>query len=66
MRPSPRFATCANRAGLVADLSWTKLTGLRELIASLFDEGATAGVKSARIFYGAKGRRRAPSTSRVD
>jgi len=37
---------------LVADLSWTKLTGLRELIASLFDEGTAANVESARIFYG--------------
>jgi glucose-6-phosphate dehydrogenase assembly protein OpcA len=37
---------------LVADLSWTKLTGLRELIASLFDEGTAAKIKSARIFYG--------------
>lgn len=37
---------------LVADLSWTKLTGLRELIASLFDEGTAAGIQSARIFYG--------------
>jgi glucose-6-phosphate dehydrogenase assembly protein OpcA len=37
---------------LVADLSWTKLTGLRELIASLFDEGTAAGIRSARIFYG--------------
>jgi glucose-6-phosphate dehydrogenase assembly protein OpcA len=37
---------------LVADLSWTKLTGLRELIASLFDEGTAANIKSARIFYG--------------
>jgi glucose-6-phosphate dehydrogenase assembly protein OpcA len=36
---------------LAADLSWTKLTGLRELMASLFDEGATAGVKSVRVFY---------------
>ena len=37
---------------LVADLAWTKLTGLRELIASLFDEGTAANIKSARIFYG--------------
>jgi glucose-6-phosphate dehydrogenase assembly protein OpcA len=37
---------------LVADLSWTKLTGLRELIASLFDEGTAANIKSARIVYG--------------
>jgi glucose-6-phosphate dehydrogenase assembly protein OpcA len=37
---------------LVADLSWTKLTGLRELIASLFDEGTGKGIKSAAISYG--------------
>ena len=37
---------------LVADLSWTKLTGLRELIASLFDEGTAVNTQSARIFYG--------------
>ncbi len=37
---------------LVADLSWTKLTGLRELMASLFDEGTAAGIKSAKISYG--------------
>jgi glucose-6-phosphate dehydrogenase assembly protein OpcA len=37
---------------LVADLSWTKLTGLRELIASLFDEGTAKGVQSVQIFYG--------------
>jgi len=37
---------------LVADLSWTKLTGLRELIASLFDEGTAANTRSVRIFYG--------------
>ncbi len=37
---------------LVADLAWTKLTGLRELLASLFDEGTATGIKSARIFYG--------------
>jgi glucose-6-phosphate dehydrogenase assembly protein OpcA len=37
---------------LVADLSWTKLTGLRELIASLFDEGTASNVRSVRIFYG--------------
>jgi glucose-6-phosphate dehydrogenase assembly protein OpcA len=36
----------------VADLAWTKLTGLRELMASLFDEGTAVGVKSAKIFYG--------------
>ena len=35
---------------LVADLSWTKLTGLRELIASLFDEGTAANIKSAQDF----------------
>jgi glucose-6-phosphate dehydrogenase assembly protein OpcA len=37
---------------LVADLAWTKLTGLRELMASLFDEGTAAGIKSVEIFYG--------------
>jgi glucose-6-phosphate dehydrogenase assembly protein OpcA len=37
---------------LVADLSWTKLTGLRELMASLFDEGTAVGIRSAKIFYG--------------
>lgn len=37
---------------LVADLSWTKLTGLRELVASLFDEGVAKGVQSVRILYG--------------
>lgn len=37
---------------MVADLAWTKLTGLRELMASLFDEGAAKGIKSAQIFYG--------------
>jgi glucose-6-phosphate dehydrogenase assembly protein OpcA len=36
---------------LVADLAWTKLTGLRELMASLFDEGTAAGIRSAQIFY---------------
>jgi hypothetical protein len=37
---------------LVADLSWTKLTGLRELMAGLFDEGTAVGIKSAKVFYG--------------
>jgi glucose-6-phosphate dehydrogenase assembly protein OpcA len=37
---------------LVADLSWTKLTALRELMASLFDEGTAVGIKSAKVFYG--------------
>lgn len=36
---------------LVADLAWTKLTGLREVMASLFDEGTAAGIKSAQVFY---------------
>jgi glucose-6-phosphate dehydrogenase assembly protein OpcA len=36
----------------VADLAWTKLTGLRELMASLFDEGVVAGIKSVEVFYG--------------
>ncbi len=35
----------------VADLAWTKLTGLRELMASLFDEGTATNIKSAQIFY---------------
>ena len=37
---------------LVADLAWTKLTSLRELMASLFDEGTAVGIKSVQIFYG--------------
>src|SRR5580692_4318063 len=42
--PDPRRAISAIRdlrqqGWLVADLAWTKLTGLRELMASLFDEG---------------------------
>ncbi len=37
---------------MVADLAWTKLTGLRELMASLFDEGIAKGIKSAQVFYG--------------
>lgn len=37
---------------LVADLAWTKLTSLRELMASLFDEGIAAGIKSVQIIYG--------------
>jgi len=36
---------------LVADLAWTRLTGLRELMASLFDEGTVAGVKNVQISY---------------
>ena len=40
------------RGHLVADLSWTKLTSLRELMASLFDEGTAVGIKSAKVFYG--------------
>jgi glucose-6-phosphate dehydrogenase assembly protein OpcA len=55
--PDPHAAVAAVRdlrqqGRLVADLSWTKLTGLRELIASLFDEGTAANIKSARILYG--------------
>jgi glucose-6-phosphate dehydrogenase assembly protein OpcA len=46
---------------LVADLAWTKLTGLRELMASLFDEGTAAGIKSVQIFYGGD----APSPSSI-
>lgn len=37
---------------LVADLAWTKLTGLRELMASLFDEGTASGIKTVQVFYG--------------
>jgi glucose-6-phosphate dehydrogenase assembly protein OpcA len=37
---------------LVADLAWTKLTGLRELMASLFDEGTAAGINSVQVLYG--------------
>jgi glucose-6-phosphate dehydrogenase assembly protein OpcA len=37
---------------LVGDLSWTKLTGLRELIASLFDEGAAKGIRNVEVRYG--------------
>jgi glucose-6-phosphate dehydrogenase assembly protein OpcA len=37
---------------MVADLAWTKLTGLRELMASLFDEGIAKGIKSVQVFYG--------------
>lgn len=53
----PRAAIAAirelrNQGRLVADLAWTKLTSLRELMASLFDEGTAEGIKSAQIFYG--------------
>jgi glucose-6-phosphate dehydrogenase assembly protein OpcA len=37
---------------MVADLAWTKLTSLRELMASLFEEGTASGIKSVQIFYG--------------
>jgi glucose-6-phosphate dehydrogenase assembly protein OpcA len=47
-----RVRDLRNRGRLVADLAWTKLTGLRELMASLFDEGTAAGIKSVRILYG--------------
>ena len=55
--PDPKAAIAAIRelrkqGRLVADLAWTKLTGLRELMASLFDEGLATGIKSAQIFYG--------------
>jgi len=55
--PDPYAAVAAVRdlrqqGRLVADLSWTKLTGLRELIASLFDEGTASNISSVRIFYG--------------
>jgi glucose-6-phosphate dehydrogenase assembly protein OpcA len=55
--PDARAAIAAIRelrqqGRLVADLAWTKLTGLRELIASLFDEATAAGIRSVQIFYG--------------
>jgi glucose-6-phosphate dehydrogenase assembly protein OpcA len=37
---------------LVADLAWTKLTGLREVMASLADEGAAWNVKGVEVSYG--------------
>jgi glucose-6-phosphate dehydrogenase assembly protein OpcA len=40
---------------LIADLAWTKLTGLRELMASLFDEGTAVGIKSVQVLYGGDG-----------
>ncbi len=46
---------------LVADLAWTKLTGLRELMASLFDEGTARNIKSVQIFYAGD----APSPSSI-
>lgn len=66
MAPDPQAAIGVirdlHREGrLVADLAWTKLTGLRELMASLFDEGTAAGVKSAQVFYGGD----APSASSI-
>jgi glucose-6-phosphate dehydrogenase assembly protein OpcA len=53
----PRKAIAAIRelrkqGRLVADLAWTKLTGLRELIASLFDERKAPGIKSVQITFG--------------
>ncbi len=55
--PDPRAAIAQIRelrakGNLIADLAWTKLTSLRELIASLFDEGCGASLKSAQIAYG--------------
>jgi glucose-6-phosphate dehydrogenase assembly protein OpcA len=55
--PDPQAAIAAIRelrtqGRLVADLAWTKLTSLRELMASLFDEGIASGIKSVEIFYG--------------
>ena len=47
-----RIRDLRTRGRLVADLAWTKLTSLRELMASLFDEGTAAGIKSVQIFYG--------------
>src|SRR3984957_11531802 len=54
--PDPKAAIAAVRdlrkqGPLVADLSCTKFTPLRELLASLFDEGTATGIKSAKIFY---------------
>jgi glucose-6-phosphate dehydrogenase assembly protein OpcA len=53
----PRAAIAAIRdlrrqGRLIADLAWTKLTGLRELMASLADEGAAKGIKEAVVSYG--------------
>ena len=53
----PRAAIAAIRdlrkqGRLIADLAWTKLTGLRELMASLADEGAATGIKAAAVSYG--------------
>jgi len=55
--PDPKAAIAAirelrNQGRLAADLAWTKLTALRELIASLFDEGSASGVKAVKIVYG--------------
>ncbi len=55
--PDPKAAIAVIRelrrqGRLVADLAWTKLTGLRELMASLFDEGTAVGIKSVQIIYG--------------
>ncbi len=37
----------------VSDLAWTRLTGFREAVAHLFDDGVRAdGVKSARVLHG--------------
>jgi glucose-6-phosphate dehydrogenase assembly protein OpcA len=47
-----RIRDLRQQGRLVADLAWTKLTGLRELIASLFDERKTAGIKTVVITYG--------------
>lgn len=47
-----RIRDLRQQGRLVADLAWTKLTGLRELIASLFDERKAAGIKSVEITYG--------------
>ena len=55
--PDARAAIAAIRelrkqGRLVADLAWTRLTSLRELIASLFEEGTATGIKSVQIIYG--------------
>jgi glucose-6-phosphate dehydrogenase assembly protein OpcA len=37
---------------LIADLAWTKLTGLRETLASLYDEGVLASIHDVAVTYG--------------
>jgi glucose-6-phosphate dehydrogenase assembly protein OpcA len=42
------------RGGRVADLHWTRLTGWREVVANLFDDGAleASGVTAAKVTFG--------------